>query len=170
MKELIAVIGLRYFNVFRPRQDLNGAYSAVIPRWILAYLEGRDVLINGDGETTRDFCYLGNVVQANILASMVGVDMNKSNNLVFNIALGQQTSLSGLSGMICKYLESKIFISKSKVVYENFRAGDIRHSLADITGAKNNLGYQPEIPVEIGIKREIDWYFAIQRNVNEQGK
>lgn len=163
-------IGLRYFNVFGPRQDPNGAYSAVIPRWILAYLKGSDVLINGDGETTRDFCYIDNVVQANILAAMLDVNMNKSENLVFNVAFGQQTSLSGLSRLICDHLRSKDFISKSKVVYENFRAGDIRHSLADISRAKNHLGYQPEIPVEIGIKSSIDWYFTNYIKINEQGK
>jgi UDP-N-acetylglucosamine 4-epimerase len=136
----------------------------------LAYLKGSDVLINGDGETTRDFCYIDNVVQANILAAMADVNMNKSENLVFNVAFGRQTSLSGLSRMICDYLRSKDFISKSKVVYENFRAGDIRHSLADIARTKNHLGYQPEIPVEIGIKSAIDWYFANHININEQGK
>ena len=128
------------------------------------------MLINGDGETTRDFCYIDNVVQANILAAMAGVNMNKSENLVFNVAFGQQTSLSGLSGLIYDYLRSKDFISKSKVVYENFRAGDIRHSLADIARARNHLGYQPEIPVEIGIKSSVDWYFANHIKNNEQGK
>jgi len=160
-------IGLRYFNVFGPRQDPNGVYSAVIPRWISAYLRGGELIINGDGETTRDFCYIDNVVQANILAAVADADINKSENLVFNIAFGEQTSLSKLSSLIAENLGSRNFFSKTRVVYKNFRAGDIRHSLADISKAKNILGYQPLISVDHGIKCAIDWYFLRQKSPNE---
>lgn len=152
-------IGLRYFNVFGPRQDPSGAYSAVIPRWIMAYLEGKKISINGDGETTRDFCYIENVVQANILAAVADLSLNQIDNRVFNIAFGEQISLTKLSVLINNNLRNKNFISQSKVSYQNFRDGDIRHSLADISKARNFLRYRPTVSVEAGITLVTDWYY-----------
>jgi len=150
-------IGLRYFNVFGKRQDPNGAYAAVIPRWIGFLLNGEIPTIDGDGETTRDFCYIENVVQANLLSALT--DNGGAVNKVYNIAFGEQTSLHQLYQLIrdevSKYNPE---VTKGEPLYGPFRKGDIRHSLADINKAKNLLGYQPEYDVARGMARSIAWY------------
>lgn len=150
-------IGLRYFNVFGPRQDPNGSYAAVIPRWIQSFLNDQPILINGDGETSRDFCYINNVVQANILAATT--KSTEAVNHVFNIAVGEQTSLNNLFQQIkfnlSSYCPCNINLNPT---YKGFRAGDVRHSLADITKATNLLGYHPSHNIERGLKETVQWY------------
>jgi UDP-N-acetylglucosamine 4-epimerase len=150
-------MGLRYFNVFGKRQDPEGAYAAVIPKWIGLMLNGEIPTIDGDGETTRDFCYIENVIQANLLSALT--DNGGAMNKVYNIAFGKQTSLNQLYGLIrgevSKY---KPEVMKGEPVYGPFRMGDIRHSLADISKAKNLLGYQPEYNVAQGMAHSIAWY------------
>jgi UDP-N-acetylglucosamine 4-epimerase len=150
----INAIGLRYFNVFGKRQDPSGAYAAVIPKWIAQMLAGRDVEINGDGETTRDFCYIDNVVQANIKAALVSKP--ESLNQVYNVAVGDQTSLNELYDILCNLLSVEPASQKKK--YLDFREGDVRHSMASIEKAKDLLEYNPEIRVGEGLKNSIDWY------------
>jgi UDP-N-acetylglucosamine/UDP-N-acetylgalactosamine 4-epimerase len=148
-------IGLRYFNVFGPRQDPNGSYAAVIPKWISALLKDEPVFINGDGETTRDFCHVANVVQANLLAAMTL--RSDAVNQVYNIALGERTTLNELF----RTLNSAIGdpkLTPSKPVYREFRSGDIRHSLADITKARQLLGFAPTLRLDSGLKLSMDWY------------
>jgi len=150
-------MGLRYFNVFGKRQDPEGAYAAVIPKWIGLMLNAEIPTIDGDGETTRDFCYIENVIQANLLSALT--DNGGAMNKVYNIAFGKQTSLNQLYGLIrgevSKY---KPEVMKGEPVYGPFRMGDIRHSLADISKAKNLLGYQPEYNVAQGMAHSIAWY------------
>lgn len=149
-------IGLRYFNVFGQRQDPYGAYAAVIPQWFAAIIKGETVYVNGDGETSRDFCYIDNVVQANILASLAGAD---ARNLVYNVAFGQRTTLNELFDLIREeVLRHKPELMQDKPVYRDFRAGDVRHSLADITRARTRLGYAPEFDVRQGLRLAGDWY------------
>lgn len=150
----INTIGLRYFNVFGKRQDPSGAYAAVIPKWIAQMLAGRDVEINGDGETTRDFCYIDNVVQANIKAALASKP--ESLNQVYNVAVGDQTSLNELYDILCNLLSVEPASQKKK--YLDFREGDVRHSMASIEKAKELLEYNPEIRVGEGLKNSIDWY------------
>lgn len=150
----INAIGLRYFNVFGKRQDPSGAYAAVIPKWIAQMLAGRDVEINGDGETTRDFCYIDNVVQANIKAALASKP--ESLNQVYNVAVGDQTSLNELYDILCNLLSVEPASQKKK--YLDFREGDVRHSMASIEKAKELLEYNPEIRVGEGLKNSIDWY------------
>jgi UDP-N-acetylglucosamine 4-epimerase len=151
------VIGLRYFNVFGPRQDPNGAYAAVIPRWFAAMLEGEDVFINGDGETSRDFCYIDNCVQANLLAATT--DNQAALGQVFNVAFGQRTTLTQLCGLVNRALvEADADVAVAEPVYREFRAGDVRHSLADIGKAQRLLGYAPEFDVATGLARAAGWY------------
>tara|TARA_B110001450_G_scaffold254043_1_gene278675 strand:+ start:4435 stop:5451 length:1017 start_codon:yes stop_codon:yes gene_type:complete len=147
-------IGLRYFNVFGKRQDPYGAYAAVIPKWISQMLSGEDVLINGDGETTRDFCFIENVVQANIKAALSSNP--KSINEVYNIAVGDQTSLNDLFAILSNLvpIESKDI----KKVYADFREGDVRHSKASIDKAKLLLDYDPQIRAPEGLKDSMAWY------------
>jgi UDP-N-acetylglucosamine/UDP-N-acetylgalactosamine 4-epimerase len=147
-------IGLRYFNVFGKRQDPYGAYAAVIPKWISQMLSGEDVLINGDGETTRDFCFIENVVQANIKAALSSNP--KSINEVYNIAVGDQTSLNELFAILSNLvpIESKDI----KKVYADFREGDVRHSKASIDKAKLLLDYDPQIRAPEGLKDSMAWY------------
>jgi len=148
-------IGLRYFNVFGKRQNLKGAYAAVIPTWTSSMIKGEDVYINGDGTTSRDFCFIENAVQANILAATA---KDNSKNQVYNCALGDRTSLNELFNLIKEALiENGIDISKSPI-YRDFRAGDVRHSQADITKASNLLGYMPEWKISAGIKKATPWY------------
>ncbi|MBX3166782.1 MAG: Vi polysaccharide biosynthesis UDP-N-acetylglucosaminuronic acid C-4 epimerase TviC [Candidatus Eremiobacteraeota bacterium] len=153
-------IGLRYFNVFGPRQDPEGAYSAVIPKWFAALLRGQPVYINGDGETSRDFCFVENVVQANLLAAL-----NKdpgARNQVYNIAFGQSTTLNQLFALIVENLrELAQQLKEPTPVYRDFRAGDVRHSLADISKAKTLLGYLPEYSVRDGLRKAARWYAGI---------
>jgi UDP-N-acetylglucosamine 4-epimerase len=134
-------IGLRYFNVFGPRQSPAGEYAAVIPRWIHAAANGQTVTVNGDGETSRDFCYIDNAVQANIRAALAPAT---GDNKVFNVACGAQNTLNTLLETIMSALKGcGIDVSKSKIIRREFRQGDIRHSLADISSARNLLGYEP---------------------------
>ena len=151
-------IGLRYFNVFGPRQDPNGAYAAVIPRWISALLNGENIHVNGDGKTSRDFCYVTNVVQANILAATT-MEKNISNK-VFNVAVGGQTTLTDLYKLICEILlkNNPNNILTSKILYKDFRSGDIRHSVANISNIKNKLGYSPTHSIRSGLEETIKWY------------
>jgi UDP-N-acetylglucosamine 4-epimerase len=150
-------IGLRYFNVFGPRQDPNGAYAAVIPKWISAMINNEPVCINGDGETTRDFCYVANVVQANILAATV--QNAEAINQTYNVAVHARTSLNQLfnllrDGLIPDYPR----LTNRVPVYMDFRSGDVRHSEADISKAKGLLGYKPTHTIEEGLSEALAWY------------
>ncbi|MBO1531150.1 Vi polysaccharide biosynthesis UDP-N-acetylglucosaminuronic acid C-4 epimerase TviC [Psychrobacter sp. F1192] len=149
-------IGLRYFNVFGRRQDPNGAYAAVIPKWTAAMIENDDVYINGDGETSRDFCYIDNTVQANILAATTTNDDAK--NQVYNVAVGDRTTLNELFSSIKSALASSKVIYDKQPVYRDFREGDVRHSQADISKAKNLLSYAPQFDISKGINRAMPWY------------
>ena len=150
-------IGLRYFNVFGPRQDPNGAYAAVIPRWIAGMIRDEPVFINGDGETARDFCYVENAVQANLLAAMV---CNPAAvNQVYNVALNAKTTLNELFEMIRSLLEPRLpRLRNFHPVYREHRPGDVRFSQAEIVKAKQLLGYRPAWRVKEGLARAIDWY------------
>ena len=134
-------IGLRYFNVFGPRQDPNGAYAAVIPKWISSMIKGEPIYINGDGETSRDFCFVNNAVQANLLAATI-VNPDAVNQ-VYNVAVGDRTTLNELFALIRDNLAVHGICVDIKPVYRDFRAGDVRHSLADIGRAAKFLGYSP---------------------------
>ena len=148
-------IGLRYFNVFGQRQDPNGAYAAVIPKWTADMIKGEDVFINGDGETSRDFCFIENTVQMNILAATAEAE-DKDN--VYNVAVGDRTTLNDLYKSIQAALkECDIEVTKEPV-FRDFRAGDVRHSQADVSKAVNNLGYAPEYKILEGISKAMPWY------------
>ncbi|MCU6434107.1 Vi polysaccharide biosynthesis UDP-N-acetylglucosaminuronic acid C-4 epimerase TviC [Undibacterium sp. Jales W-56] len=152
-------IGLRYFNVFGPRQDPDGAYAAVIPQWIAALIKNSTLNINGDGETTRDFCYVDNVVQANLLAALS--QNPEAVNQIYNVALNDTTSLNQLYKMMQQLLlNSFTHVQAHQPTYEPFRVGDIRHSQADINKAKTLLGYAPTHSVDAGLKEAMDWYKA----------
>ncbi|EGR0093534.1 Vi polysaccharide biosynthesis UDP-N-acetylglucosaminuronic acid C-4 epimerase TviC [Vibrio vulnificus] len=150
-------IGLRYFNVFGRRQDPNGAYAAVIPKWTAAMIKGDDVFINGDGETSRDFSYIDNVVQMNILAATAH---ETSKNEVYNVAVGDRTTLNQLFSEILLALNNTSFNFVCKPEYRDFRSGDVRHSQADITKAKVKLDYQPSHTLIEGLAEAIDWYIS----------
>jgi UDP-N-acetylglucosamine 4-epimerase len=153
------VIGLRYFNIFGKRQDPNGAYAAVIPKWVAAILNKEDVFINGDGETSRDFCYIDNTVQMNLLAATT--DNNEAADQVYNVALNDRTSLNKLYQMIEERLIQRTEgLEKKKPIYRDFRAGDVRHSLADISKAQSLLGYSPDYKIDQGLDEAMDWYIA----------
>ena len=149
-------IGLRYFNVFGKRQDPDGAYAAVIPRWISSFINNEDIFINGDGKTSRDFCYIENTVQMNILAS---VSEDLVQNKIFNVACGERTSLNELFEIIRNTLvdEGKD-VSSVKPLYRDFRDGDVRHSQANIKNSESILGYKPLFSVTQGLKYTVDWY------------
>jgi UDP-N-acetylglucosamine 4-epimerase len=148
--------GLRYFNVFGPRQDPNGAYAAVIPRWISALLSGSPVQINGDGETSRDFCYIDNVVAANLLAATASPS---ARGIVYNVAAGDRTSLNELFSHICGVIEaSGRLLHSPSVEYVDFRSGDVRHSQASISRISELLAYEPTVRVAEGIRRTVDWF------------
>jgi len=150
-------IGLRYFNVFGKRQDPNGAYAAVIPKWIGAFLSGQRPVINGDGETSRDFCYIDNVVQSNILSAVSKNE--KAVNQVYNIAYGERTTLNELYTLIKRgLLAFRPEIESIEPIYGTARVGDVRHSLADITKAHSLLGYDPAYDVKEGMKKTVDWF------------
>jgi UDP-N-acetylglucosamine 4-epimerase len=150
-------IGLRYFNVFGRRQDPNGAYAAVIPKWVAAMLSGEDVHINGDGETSRDFCYIDNTVQANILAATV--EDEAALDQVYNVAVGDRTTLNDLYEAIRTGLVARRpALADARPIYRDFRAGDVRHSLADVSKAQRLLGYAPRYRVREGIALALDWY------------
>lgn len=151
-------IGLRYFNVFGQRQDPEGAYAAVIPQWAAALLRGKPVHINGDGETSRDFCYIDNVVQANLLASMAP---ENARNMIYNVAFGERTTLNELFDMIRgEIARHNPDAASARPVYRDFRKGDVRHSLADISKARGLLQYNPEYDVKKGLRIASDWYAA----------
>jgi UDP-N-acetylglucosamine 4-epimerase len=152
-------IGLRYFNVFGSRQDPEGAYAAVIPRWAAAVLSGEPVVINGDGETTRDFCYVANVVQANLLAATT--ENKDAVGEVFNVAVGGRLSLNELERTIREVLkESGERSDVAPVVHRAFRRGDVRHSQADISKAIRILGYSPTHDTRSGLREAMPWYIA----------
>ena len=149
-------IGLRYFNVFGQRQDPKGAYAAVIPKWTAAMIAGEDVFINGDGETSRDFCFIDNTVQANILAATTQNDAAK--NQVYNVAVGDRTTLNDLFNAIkVALVENEVNYTKD-AVYREFRAGDVRHSQASIAKIEKALGYAPEFKIDAGIQLAMQWY------------
>lgn len=152
----IKTVGLRYFNVFGPRQDPNGAYAAVIPKWISRFIQNKTVEIYGDGETTRDFCYIENVIQANILAAMSSSKIG--GDQVFNIAVGDQINLMDLALLIKENLKKYKISSNFQIEKADFRKGDIRHSLADISKANKFLSYDPAYTVQMGLKKSMHWY------------
>lgn len=150
-------IGLRYFNIFGPRQDPNGAYAAVIPKWIAALLSKEPVFINGDGETSRDFCYIKNTIQANILAATT--ENPDALNQVYNVAVGDRTTLNQLFDAIQdKLLATVKTIEKIEPTYRDFRAGDVRHSQADISKASTRLGFEPTFAIDAGLDESMAWY------------
>ena len=156
-------IGLRYFNVFGHRQEPNGAYTAVIPKWNAAMIQGEDVFINGDGETSRDFCFIENTVQMNILAA-TAPDEAKDN--VYNVAVGDRTTLNDLYKSIQSALKECDINASKDPIYRDFRAGDVRHSQADVSKATNNLGYAPEYKILQGIIKAMPWYKEFLGNKN----
>lgn len=150
-------IGLRYFNIFGPRQDPNGAYAAVIPQWIAALIQNKTLKINGDGETSRDFCFVENVIQANLLSALA--EKSTAINQVYNIALNERTSLNQLYSMMRKLLINKFsHLQNHQPTYVDFRQGDVRHSQADISKAINLLGYAPTHRIDKGLEEAMDWY------------
>lgn len=152
----LQTVGLRYFNVFGRRQDPDGAYAAVIPRWTAQLLKGIPCLIFGDGETSRDFCYVANAVQANLLAAVAGDDATAQ---AYNVACGEETSLNELFRMIRTALaRHQPAVQDVEPVYEEARQGDIRRSLADISKARTLLGYSPTHGAEEGLDEALDWY------------
>ena len=154
-------VGLRYFNVFGKRQDPNGAYAAVIPKWTAAMIAGDDVFINGDGETSRDFCFIENTVQANILAATTQNDEAK--NQVYNVAVGDRTTLNDLFNAIKAALNENGVTYTKEPVYRDFRAGDVRHSQASIEKIKNLLRYKPEFVIGQGIDQAMPWYINFSK-------
>lgn len=153
----IETIGLRYFNIFGPRQDPDGAYAAVIPKWIAAMIRKQDVAINGDGETSRDFCYVQNAVQANILSAVT--QENAALNQVYNVAVGERTTLNELFEAQRQLLAVRFpYLDQIRPRFEAFRPGDVRHSQADISKAQNLLGYTPTHRLHEGLSEAMSWY------------
>jgi UDP-N-acetylglucosamine 4-epimerase len=158
----LELIGLRYFNVFGPRQDPRGPYAAVIPIWFSALLQGAEVAIFGDGETSRDFCYVDNVVQANLLAA--ATPNAAALGEVFNVANGRRTTLTELFALIRDRVAAVDPAAATRLpVHQPFRAGDVRHSLADIAKARTLLGYEPTHDVAAGLDLAASWYIADAR-------
>lgn len=153
-------IGLRYFNVFGKRQDPDGAYAAVIPKWVSAMILDQEVVINGDGETSRDFCYIDNVVQANLLASVAGDD---GRNQVYNVAFNARTSLNQLFGLLRDTLGRNNITYAREPRHGDFRAGDVRHSQADVGKARGLLGYEPQFDIQHGLDIAMPWYIQFLR-------
>ena len=150
-------IGLRYFNIFGRRQDPEGAYAAVIPKWFAGMIKGEAVFINGDGTTSRDFCYIDNCVQANLLAATTESD--EAVNQVYNVAYGARTSLNELFGLIRERVaQQHPEAARVEPSYRDFRPGDVRHSLADIGKARRLLGYEPEYSIAQGLDEAAAWY------------
>lgn len=148
-------IGLRYFNVFGPRQDPNGAYAAVIPKWTASMIRGEPVYINGDGETSRDFCFVANAVQANVLAATA---LEEAKDEVYNVALSARITLNDLFTAIREQLDDLAIGGTREPEYRDFRPGDVRHSQADISKAKQHLGYAPSHTVIQGLAAAMSWY------------
>ena len=155
-------IGLRYFNVFGKRQDPNGAYAAVIPKWTADMINNEEVFINGDGETSRDFCFIENTVQMNILAATAADDAKTQ---VYNVAVGDRTTLNTLYTSIQNSLNSNHVKCSRTPTYREFRAGDVRHSQADISKARNLLGYEPEFKIQQGIDKAMPWYIKFLKKI-----
>lgn len=153
----LKTIGLRYFNVFGPRQNPDGDYAAVIPKWIAAMIKGEPIFINGDGETSRDFCYVENAVQANLLSAMM--TNQEKNSYIFNVAVGDQTTLNQLHQSLRDALagcnRNLLFTNP---VYRDFRPGDVKHSLADISKSVKEIFYAPDWRISDGIRHSIPWY------------
>ena len=158
-------IGLRYFNVFGPRQDPEGAYAAVIPMWTAALLQGEPVFINGDGETSRDFCFVSNAVQANLLAATA--QSPDAVNQVYNVAVGDRTTLNDLFTLLRDNLAASGVSASTQPAYRDFRAGDVRHSQADIGKAQRLLGYAPTHSLAKGIAQAMPWYVAQNNEVKQ---
>ncbi len=148
-------IGLRYFNVFGKRQDPNGAYAAVIPKWTAAMIKGEAILINGDGETSRDFCFIENVVQVNLLSALAD---DAIRNQVYNVAVGDRTTLNDLFRLLRDNLQALDIVVNHPPHYRDFRAGDVRHSQADIEKARDLLGYEPAHTLASGLSMAMPWY------------
>lgn len=148
-------IGLRYFNIFGKRQTPDGAYAAVIPKWTAAMIAGDEVFINGDGDTSRDFNFIENAVQANILAATA---TGEAKNQVYNVAVGGRTTLNTLFSALKEHLSANGVSYTQAAVYRDFRAGDVRHSQADITKIQNALGYEPQFDIIQGIEKAMPWY------------
>ena len=152
--------GLRYFNIFGRRQDPDGYYAAVIPRWITAMISNEPVFINGDGETSRDFCYIDNVIQANLLAAVASQGSVKGQ--VYNVAVGERTSLNELYFHLRDRLAKRFkYLKETQPIYRDFRSGDVRHSLADIGKAQEFLGYTPSHRIVKGLDEALDWYVQL---------
>lgn len=150
-------IGLRYFNIFGRRQDPDGAYAAVIPKWISAMIKNESIYINGDGETSRDFCYVQNAVQANLLAATTSNE--QAANQVYNVAVGDQTTLNQLFFHLRDNLSVRFeHLINAHPIYRDFRKGDVRHSLADIRKANELIGYKPTHRIRDGLREAMDWY------------
>lgn len=150
-------IGLRYFNVFGKRQNPNGAYAAVIPKWADAMISGEEIFINGDGETSRDFCFIENAVQANVLASTAGDPVK---NEVYNVAVGDRTTLNELFDELKSALAKNDIVYDLDRIYRDFRVGDVKHSQADISKAAEKIGYSPEFRISEGVEIAMPWYIA----------
>jgi UDP-N-acetylglucosamine 4-epimerase len=169
-------IGLRYFNVFGPRQDPNGAYAAVIPKWTDALIKGEPVYINGDGETSRDFCYVANAVQANLLSAVIPDSIRDPSsttspsplNQVYNVAVGDRTTLNDLFFQLRDNLKAHGVSETVQPVYRDFRAGDVRHSQADVSKANDLLGYVPTHSIQIGIAQTMAWYVPKKFEIKHQ--
>jgi len=154
-------IGLRYFNVFGKRQDPEGAYAAVIPKWAASMIKNQEVFINGDGETSRDFCFIENTVQANLLAATVTEPAAR--NQVYNVAVSGRTDLNMLFAALRQSLSQHGISYDKSPVYRDFRAGDVRHSQADIAKIKALLGYEPKFDIQQGIAKAMGWYSTFLR-------
>jgi UDP-N-acetylglucosamine/UDP-N-acetylgalactosamine 4-epimerase len=153
----IETVGLRYFNVFGPRQDPDGAYAAVIPKWVASMIKNEPTHVNGDGETSRDFCFVANAVQANLLAATVSD--RPATGQVYNVALNSRTSLNQLFELLRTRLALAYpHLEAYRPVYRDFRSGDVRHSQADIGKAARLLGYNPTHTVEQGLNEALEWY------------
>jgi UDP-N-acetylglucosamine 4-epimerase len=150
-------IGLRYFNVFGKRQDPDGAYAAVIPKWTASLINNEEVFINGDGETSRDFCFIENTVQMNILAATAP---DEAKDQVYNVAVGDRTTLNILYASIQSSLVENNVHNNKLPIYRDFRVGDVRHSQADISKAKSLLGFEPAFRIQDGINRAMPWYVS----------
>jgi len=153
----LASIGLRYFNVFGPRQDPDGAYAAVIPKWLSALLRREPVQIHGTGETSRDFCFVENIVQSNLLAATT--QNPDAVNQIYNVGLGQKTTLKELFDLLQAILQRRRpSLPKQQPIHDDFRPGDVLHSVADVRKAQQRLGYEPTHNLEQGLDLAMDWY------------
>jgi UDP-N-acetylglucosamine/UDP-N-acetylgalactosamine 4-epimerase len=158
----LSSIGLRYFNVFGPRQDPEGAYAAVIPKWIGQFIGREPIYINGDGETSRDFCYVENAIQANLLAATT--EAPEAVNQVYNVAVGERIALNDLFQTV-RALMARHFawVRDIQPQYRDFRDGDVRHSQADISRAQRLLAYTPTHRLRQGLEESVGWFVRQQR-------